>query len=66
MISTLSDNIMGIYIFHVPLLYYVQTYTSTWEFYFPLKFVLIFLTVFSLALGMSMLLRKSSTLRNYI
>lgn len=65
-ISTLADNIMGIYIFHVPLLYYVQTYTSTWEFYFPAKFVLIFLTVFSLALGMSMLLRKSSTLRNYI
>lgn len=65
-ITLLSENSLGIYIFHVPLLYYVQTYTKTWEIYFPLKLTLILLFVICTSFLMSFLLRKSKFIRQFI
>ena len=65
-IASLSENSLGIYLFHVPLLYYVQTYTKTWEIYFPLKLALIILFVIGTSYLLSFLLRKSKFIRQFI
>lgn len=65
-ISVVSENIMGIYLFHVPLLYYTQTYTSAMELYFPLKLSLIFLFVLCSSFTLSFLLRKIPVVREYL
>lgn len=65
-IASLSENSLGIYLFHVPLLYYVQTYTKTWEIYFPLKLALILLFVIGTSYLLSFLLRKSKFIRQFI
>lgn len=65
-IATLSENSLGIYLIHMPILYYVQTYTKTWEMNFPLKLALIMLFVISTAFLLSFLLRKSKFIRQFI
>lgn len=64
--SVISENIMGIYLFHVPLLYYAQTYTATTEIYFPLKLALIFLFVLCTSFALSFALRKIPVVREYL
>lgn len=66
LIASISENSMGIYLIHMPILYYVQTYTKMWEIYFPLKLALIMLFVISSAYLMSFLLRKSKFIRNFL
>ncbi|MBP5480246.1 MAG: acyltransferase [Paludibacteraceae bacterium] len=65
-IASLSENSLGIYLFHMPLLYYVQNYTKTWEIYFPLKLALIILSVIGASYLLSFLLRKSKFIRGFI
>ena len=65
-IASLTENSLGIYLFHVPLLYYVQTYTKTWEIYFPLKLALILLFVVGTSYLLSFLLRKSKFIRQFL
>ncbi len=64
--ASLSENSLGIYLFHVPLLYYVQNYTKSWEIYFPLKLALILLFVISTSYLLSFLLRKSKFIRQFL
>lgn len=56
--SFLSRNCMGIYLFHLPILYGVQKLTETWALYFPVKFLCISLTVLLLSTLVSALARK--------
>ncbi len=65
-IATLSENSLGIYLIHMPILYYVQTYTKMWEIYFPLKLVLMMAFVMVTAFLLSYLLRKSKFIRNFL
>ncbi len=65
-IATLSENSLGIYLIHMPILYYVQTYTKMWEIYFPLKLALIMAFVLVTAFLLSYLLRKSKFIRNFL
>ena len=66
LIASISENSMGIYLIHMPILYYVQTYTKMWEIYFPLKLTLIILFVMGSAYLVSFLLRKSKFIRNFL
>lgn len=65
-IATLSENSLGIYLIHMPILHYVQTYTKMWEIYFPLKLVLIIAFVLVTSFLFSYLLRKSKFIRQFI
>lgn len=56
--SFLSENSMGIYLFHLPILCLVQRFTASWEIYFPLKFVGISFVVILLSVVISYLVRK--------
>ncbi|MBO7428410.1 MAG: acyltransferase family protein [Paludibacteraceae bacterium] len=66
LIASLTENSLGIYLFHMPILYYVQTYTKTWEIYFPLKLALIILFAICTSYLLSFLLRKSKFIRQFI
>lgn len=65
-VESIAENSMGIYLFHLPILYYVQTYTKMWEIYFPLKLVLIIVVVSAAAFLISFLLRKFKFFRNFL
>ena len=65
-VKSIAENSFGIYLIHLPILYCVQTYTKMWEFYFPLKLVLIILFVAFTAYMASFLLRKIKFFRNFI
>lgn len=58
LISFVSENCMGIYLFHLPILYFLQKLTETWQIYFPLKFLGLSVTVLLLATLVSTLVRK--------
>lgn len=66
LIAILSENSMTIFLIHMPILYYVQTYTKMWNIYFPLKLWLIILFVIAVSFLISYLLRKNKFIRNFI
>lgn len=65
-LSSISANSMGIYLFHVPILHVVQTYTASWQIYFPLKFCCIFFFVILVSLLMTRLVKKIPVVGEYI
>jgi len=65
-VQSIAENSFGIYLFHLPILYFVQTYTKMYEFYFPLKLVLIILFAAATSYLISYLLRKIKFIRNFI
>lgn len=65
-IASFTENSLGIYLFHIPILYYIQTYTQMWEIYFPLKLTLIIIVTLITAYLLSYLLRKFKFFRNFL
>lgn len=65
-IASLTENSLGIYLFHIPILYYIQTYTKMWEIHFPLKLTLIIIFAITSAYMLSYMLRKFKFFRNFL
>ncbi len=65
-IASFTENSLGIYLFHIPILYYIQTYTKMWKIYFPLKLTLILTVTLTSAYLLSYLLRKLKFFRNFL